>query len=522
MVYQRCCLPFFEEGEDRMESKELKTAQIFSSNMVLQRNKNVTVWGEGTDGKEVQVSIKGNMVRTIIKDGKWILELPKMQAGGPYVLTVTDGDTTLSYKNVMVGEVWFAGGQSNMELELQNCMNGRNEMKEADYDSIRFYNVAKIATLEEKNLKEEATRYWELVKPDTCASMSAVAYFFARKVQKELGITIGIIDCYWGGTSISCWMDKKLIEKDMDAHIYLDEWKEKVGDKTDEQFDKEMEEYMKDWKVWDDKCKEVKIQDPMASWEKIREYAGDCPWPQPFGNKSQFRPGGLYETMIKRVTPYTIKGFLWYQGEEDESKPYLYDKMLYNLIHLWRSDWKDETLPFMIVQLPMWIEKGRKDDRSWAVLRDMQRKVAATVKNAELTVLIDCGEYDNIHPLDKQTVGYRLALQTLESVYGIADLFAKCPTYKDRDLKEDKIVLYFDSVYGGFEVRGHNKKPELFEIAGEDKVFVPAEAEIDGETIIISSKSVKNPKYARYAWVNYGIVNLFSSKGMPVAPFETK
>lgn len=219
--------------------------------------------------------------------------------------------------------------------------------------------------------------------------------------------------------------------------------------------------------------------------------------------------------------PYTIKGFLWYQGESDEDKCDIYDKMLYNLIEEWRMEWKDETLPFYIVQLPMWIERGCEDNKKWAVLREKQRKVAATLRNTYLVVLIDCGEYDNIHPLDKKTVGHRLALKVLKKSYGYKELYVDGSRYLQKDLKDGKIVLYFAHVYGGFQVRG-NDDIRFFEIAGDDKVFVPARAVIVGDTIEVSNDTIKNPKYDRYGWTNYGIVNLFNAEGFPLMPFATE
>lgn len=501
--------------------KKLRTAQVFSSNMVLQQGKNTVIWGEGRENSHVTVSINGHKVTEPIIEYKWSIELPSMKAGGPYVMTITDGVDEIIYENVMVGEVWFAGGQSNMEMALENSLNGKEEAKTASYDSIRFYNCAKIATLSEKDLKEEAKNSWTVMSPEASGGISAVAYYFAKELSETLDVTIGIIDCYWGGTSISCWMDKEFLENNLEARKYLEEWDEKIKEMTAEEYETACEKFDQNYSDWIQKNNELKKEFPDITWEETVERIGNCPWERPAGYKSPYRPAGLYYTMVQRVMPYTIKGFLWYQGETDEDKPELYDKMLYHLIDLWRSGWKEESLPFYIVQLPMWIEKGQEDTKNWAVLRESQRKVVDTVKNTYLTVLLDCGEFDNIHPLDKQTVGYRLALQTLKYSYKYKKLCVDSPKYLQRDLKGDKIVLYFDHVDGGFKVKG-NEAIKYFEVAGEDKKFVPATAVIVGNTIEVSSESVKNPKYARYGWVNYGIVNLFNAEGFPVAPFATK
>lgn len=502
-------------------NKSLKTANIFSSNMVLQQGKNIRIWGEGRENSQVTVSINGHKITSKVIECKWNMEVPSMEYGGPYVMTITDGAEEIIYQNIMIGEVWFAGGQSNMEMALANSLEGEEEAKKADNASIRFYNAAKIATLMEQDLKEEQKHSWTVMSSSAANDMSAVAYYFAKEVSKILGITVGIIDCYWGGSSISCWVDKEFIENDFEVKQYLDEWNEKASQMTAKEYEAACEEFDRAYLDWIQKNNKLRKEEPSITWQEVLEKIGNCPWERPIGYKSPYRPAGLYYTMVQRVMPYTIKGFLWYQGETDENKPYLYDKMLSHLIALWRDDWKDETLPFYIVQLPMWIEKGKEDTRDWAVLRDKQRKVADTIKNTYLTVLIDCGEFDNIHPLDKQIVGERLALQTLKYSYKYKKLCVDSPKYLQRDLKGDKIVLYFDHVDGGFVVKG-DEAIKYFEVAGEDKKFMPAKAVIVGETIEVSSEFVKNPKYARYAWVNYGIVNLFNAEGFPVAPFATK
>lgn len=503
------------------EEQIFKPAQIFSSNMVLQQKKPIVVWGSGKNGTIVTASIGIHWADCKVSNGKWQLEMPRMDAGGPYEMRISDGEKEYSYENVMIGEVWYAGGQSNMELELQNARDGEHEVAKANNPNIRFYNVAKIPTLELKDLEEEATRSWQVVSPETAATMSAVGYYYACELSKELQVAIGIIDCYWGGTSISCWMSKEYVNEDEISRQYITKWDEMVGDKTDEQYEQEMEEYQKILKTWETRCEEVQRVHPNISNEDLVSQIGDYPWPPPYGKKSQFRPAGLYYTMVQRVIPYTIRGFLWYQGEEDEKQPDIYDHMLFKLIRQWRNDWKDDSLPFIIMQLPMFIAHNAEDTKSWAIIRQKQQEVVKAVKNTYLTVLIDCGEYDNIHPLDKKTVGYRSAQISLENVYNVKNLCANSPIYKSRDLKKDKIVLYFDHVYGGFQISNGNTV-NLFEIAGEDGLFVEALVNIVGETIEVSNKLISYPKYARYGWTNYGIVNLYNAKGLPVAPFVTK
>lgn len=500
--------------------ERLKTAQIFTSNMVLQRNQNVRVWGKGRKNSTVSVQIGEHKLSVRVIECEWSVELPRMEAGGPYTMTITDGLDVITYYNVMVGEVWLAGGQSNMEMELQNCQDGVEETKNADCEMIRFYNTAKIATLDPDDLEEEAKSRWLPVKPYSAGKMSAVAYFYAKEVQKKLGVAVGIIDCYWGGSSVCCWISDERIECDLDAHIYTEEWRELVGDQSIEEYEYEVELFRRNQRRWIDESEELKLENPNITMWEINKLIGDCPWEHPFGNKSPYRPSGLYYTMIERVAPYKINGVLWYQGEQDAGKAEIYHKMLMHLIYQWREAWQDEALPFYIVQLPMWIDKNATDDKSWAVMREAQRLVTERVKNTYLTVLSDCGEYDNIHPLDKKIVGYRLAMQVLKYSYKYKELYVEGPRYLQRDLKDGRIVLYFEHVDGGFVIKG-NEEIDLFEIAGDDKEFKKANAVIVGDTIEVSNEEIKNPKYARYAWTNYGIVNLFNAKGLPLAPFAT-
>lgn len=500
---------------------ELKTAQIFTDNMVLQRGKNISVWGEGKENTEITVTISSHKIQTRVIEYKWNVEFPKMEAGGPYEMRITDGESEIVYKNVMIGEVWLAGGQSNMEISLENCFNGKEEVRNANCELVRFYNTAKISTLDKKSLMEESKSKWEQVTPETAFKMSAIAYFYARELSEKLGITVGIIDCYWGATSVACWISKENLEQELWGKAYLQEWEELTSQMTIEEYERAYDQFEEDYSNWIEKNEALKKENPNITWDETLEKIGNCPWERPAGYKSPYRPAGLYDTMISRIKPYTMKGILWYQGETDGNNADIYDRMLYRLIEQWRTDWKDETLPFYIVQLPMWIEKGCEDDKSWAMIREKQRIAADTIRNTYLAVIIDCGEYDNIHPLDKKTVGHRLALKALKNSYGYKELYVDGPRYLQRDLKDGKIILYFADVYGGFRVKGNNNL-ELFEIAGEDQTYIPADAVIVGDTIEVSNKLIKNPKYARYGWTNYGIVNLFNAEGFPLVPFVTK
>jgi sialate O-acetylesterase len=236
------------------------------------------------------------------------------------------------------------------------------------------------------------------------------------------------------------------------------------------------------------------------------------------GIKNPFRICGMHETMISRIAPYTLRGFLYYQGEEDDRRPDSYYALLRRLIECWRWEWHDDELPFMLVQLPMFMYKGDTDRKNWCKIREAQMRIFKTVKNTGIAVISDCGEYGNIHPINKKPVGERLFLQALYHVYGFKDADAFGPIYRTHSYRGDGINIILDNAENGIMVIG---SPDGFEIAGADKKFYRAKAEINGNSIFIRSDNVKKPKYARYAWTNYMEVKIFGRNGIPLAPFRT-
>lgn len=504
-----------------MNIGKLKPAAVFSDNMVLQRDKRVSVFGTGTNGRTVTVNINGRTASAKIENGRWRVIIAPMSAGGPYTLTISDAGNAVEFENILVGEVFLAGGQSNMELELQNCANGKEEIRGSANGNIRFYNVPKAAVEGGELYKAEDEASWQVLRPETSASMSAVAYFCAQKLQACLSVPVGIIDCYWGGTSISCWMSEWQLSRSRAGQRYLDDYSALMGSKTDEQYDEEMREYNRKFKAWDAAVKAMRAKDPLVSWEVLNVECGPCPWPQPAGKKSPYRPAGLYKTMISRVCPYTIRGFLYYQGEEDQARCEDYGEMMCYLIANWREDWEDDEIPFVFVQLPRFISKADYDrgvdNRRWCVIRENQWRVSRTIKNTAVAVTIDCGEFDNVHPLDKQTVGRRLALQVLKTVFG-EPVQADGPVFAGAYVENGTIRAEFANA---FELHFKDGKGAGFEIAGQDCVYCPANAKIEGRTVVLTSDEVPDPHYVRYAWFSWGEVSLFSESGLPAAPFRS-
>ena len=495
----------------------LKCSQMFSDSMVLQREKCITVWGTGEDGRRVTAAIGDNSAACTVKDGKWQCELPPMKAAEELVLTVTDGTDTLTFTDIAVGEVWFCGGQSNMELEIQNAKDGAKYLAELNSDTpIRYYYTPKVATAEEAE-KQGALTKWNRAGSEVSKNWSAVGLHFARKLSKDLGVVVGLIGCNWGGTSASNWVDSQTLENDKRISSYIEEYENTIKGKTLEEQKAEYEAFLEHEKNWLEKAQGYWKEDPGMSWGQLEEKIGVYGWPGPKNEFNPFRPCAMYENMVKRVCPYTIRGFLYYQGESDDHKPDSYYVLLTSLIAKWREIWNEDTLPFIMVQLPMHRNAADPDYKHWCKIRSAQMKAFRTVKNTGIAVIIDKGEFNEIHPKDKLAVGERLCLQAEKLVYGMdADAFG--PILESCVFRNGKAEVRFSHAEKGFEVRGRIKG---FEIAGEDGVFHIADAALGGGKAIVYSEKVPDPKAVRYNWTNYGEVTIYGKNGIPMAPFST-
>ena len=490
----------------------LRLAPVFGDHMVLGRRRPLRLFGEAADGARVTAVLQGFEATATAREGRFLLTLPPMEAGGPYTLTVTDGPTTITLTDVMVGEVYLAGGQSNMEMDLQNSDNGRAFSAETNQPLLRFFNCSRQPWLDEQAKNAERRARWRIAKPGACSHMSAVAYHFATRLQKELGMAVGIIDCYWGGTSVACWLDEATLRTSAAGEGILRQYAQRVGNKTDAQYLAENRAHEAAVLAWNNALEALRTQEPGVGWPDIIRRIGTCPWNPPVGRKSPYRPAGLVETMLKRVAPYPITGFLYYQGEEDVGRASEYRLLMTQLIAFWRTLFRGEELPFLFVQLPMFRNSYEEDDRQWPQLRLAQEQVWRQTAHTGLAVMIDGGELDNIHPTDKQTVGERLFAQAMRVAYGataIPDspraLYA-CPVGACVEVMLDAPVTA-------------NGNAALFELAGADGQFYPARAAMDGRIIRLTAEAVPEPVAARYAWVNYGITNVTGNSGLPLAPF---
>lgn len=493
-------------------------APIFSNNMVLQRETPAAVFGSGEDGKIVTAEIDGLTASTKVINGKWLLRLPPHAAGNNYTLKITCGTSEKTFENIAYGEVWLAGGQSNMEFELQNCAE-RSALTEDKNPNVRFYYTPKKNIKEKDFLETERNTCWSEFSPENAKCWSAVGYFFARDLAEKLGVTVGVVGCNWGGTSASYWMSKERLSEDIDTNEYLRDIEKATAGKTEAQIEQDWNDYCKYLDEWNKKSAEFYSKNPNGSWEECEAYAGKSRYPGPPCEFNPMSATALYKSMIQRICPYTLKGFIYYQGESDDHRPKTYYKLFTKLIGQWRDDWGNDRLPFIFVQLPMHRYEADLDWKHWCVIREAQMKAYNTIRNTGIAVALDLGEFNEIHPHKKQPVGHRLALQALYSVYGFENLKEQAfsPMYRDYELKDGGIELSFEHCYG-FKTE---KEPVGFEIAGADKEFKPAKAEIRNDRIFISADEVKDPLYARYNWTNYGEVTVYGVNGLPLAPFRT-
>lgn len=496
----------------------LQLASIFTNHMVLQRNKNIAVWGE-CDGERVSVSCNGHTVCAVSEDGHFHAVLPPMPAGGPYTMQAACGTEQIFLEDVMVGEVWFAGGQSNMELELQNSFNGQEELEQIAAQQVRCFYVPKYAFACEEYDTAWKNSTWECADREVSGKWSAVAYYFAKELSGRLGVTVGIINCNWGGTSASCWMSREMLEQNRAISSYIEEYDRIVENQVFEEYVKEREEYILYQTEFEKNVSHYYETAQNPTWDEAIALFGENKYPGPMGPYSEFRPAGLYQMMVSRICPYTLQGFIYYQGEEDDHKAASYYELLSSLVKQWRGDWQDDSLAFLVVQLPVFQNVGEPDFKNWPLIREAQMRLFQTVKNTGIAVILEQGEYGNIHPTKKEPVGHRLALQAFCQVYQLCSREeAFGPVYCGYFVEGNTMTVLFDYAADGFVCKGDVTG---FELAGADRVYYPAEFTIQGSQIALTSAHVEEPVYARYAWTNYQEIGLFGKNGLPAAPFRT-
>lgn len=487
-------------------------ARIFSDNMVLQRNQEIPVFGCGRPGAEITVMFNGAKEKSVVgQDGKWLVKLPAMDKRGAMTLTVESEDETITFENVVLGEVWLAGGQSNMEFEMYKAKGGFADIANSADADLRYYQVEQTESNEARYiLKRPCPAGWVAAEPDYTAHFSAVAYYFAMKLRKELDVPVGIVGCSWGGTSASCWLSEEMLSSDEPLKVYLEEYAQQTEGRTQEEYLKAKDEYDALVAVYEEKLNYTlatyKDEDEWRAEYKKLEY----PWPPPMGDRCFMRPCGLYDTMVKYAAPYGIRGALWYQGEGDAGHAELYAKLLSLVMEQWRKDFMNPDMFVGVVQLTAFGSEA-EDDASWGVVRTQQEKMAVEDGNAAFAVIYDVGEKDDIHPIEKRTVGNRLADQILVKLYG-KEIDAAYAEVIKAEAADGKIILKVT------EPLVCKEDALGFQILKDGKwSFVKAGA--GGEEITLFAESAEAVRYAYTTWTE---ANVYQKNGIPLKPFEVK
>ena len=498
----------------------LRLPSLFTDGVVLCRRKEIRIFGEATEGCEIRVRLLDWHGKLIdcgygkTRNGRFMVFLRPQEARIQCRLTIETGMETRTIEDVCIGEVFLAGGQSNMELPLSGA-DGGLELIRSHWDPLlRFYNVPKRAyACEEQRKALEDTR-WEFIARGEGAGNSAVAYFFARRLREaQPDLPVGIIGCYWGGTSITCWLEEETLRSLAEGARYLDDYARASAGKTMETYLAEEKVFLDAMDAWNRSVNVYRSDNPGAPWKEIEEACGICPWNPPIGPGAPYRPAGLAETMLHAVAPMTLTGILYYQGEEDTGKTDRYDELMLLLIRRWRQLFRDPELPFLFVQLPMWLDTGAKDTFLWPKLRLAQAAARDAARNTGMICLLDQGEYGNIHPTAKKPVGDRLYELAANMLYGGGKV---SPRAVSRECGGGMITVRLSAPV---TTRDGNM-PRLMEIAGEDGVFHSAECGIGECELRIHSRAVEYPMSVRYAWTDWSDqVNCFGLNGLPLEPF---
>lgn len=619
-------------------SAQVSMPKLFNDHMVLQRGTTIPVWGTAGEGMVITVALAGYQVSTVTgREGKWMVRLPELEAGGSYDMSIYEGenpDPVIRFTDILIGDVWLATGQSNMEWSVQQSMNATTEIKHADYPEIRFFRVPHEKTLKPQD--DITGGSWNVCDSIQVKEASAVAYYFARQLHQDLNVPIGILQSTWGGTPVEAWTSREmLLSSEITRQLVLQNdtvtvqhfvrdsldlirfWEIVYNpqNQTDQLIpgldfndtswpDITMPKTFKDWNmpfyegiVW--MRKTVSIPESMTGkdltvylghpemnysmyfngeeicktiWNAARTHHYTIPanLVKPEHNVISARlavlwggggfnppaeemyltdgntrislagtwkyqkdqeprvpklslyhifPTYLYNAMINPLIPYGIKGFIWYQGENNVDNAMEYQALFPMLINDWRIRWRQGYLPFLYVQLANYM-KIRPDpsESDWAELREAQT-LTLSQPNTGMACIIDIGEADDIHPKNKQEVGRRLALQAKKVAYG-RELVASGPMYRGHEIMGEHIRIRFSETGSGLTTRD-NAPVEGFAIAGTDRQFHWATARIDGDEVIVYSDKVKNPVAIRYAWADNPVATLVNKEGLPAVPFRT-
>ncbi len=477
---------------------QIKLPSLVADNMVLQQQAKVNLWGWAAPNEKISIKMGWSDLPVDVvadADGNWKTTVSTPNGSQKTYEITLNASNTITLKNVLIGEVWLCSGQSNMFFPVgreegtwkTGVKNYEEEVKNAAFPDIRLFTVALNAS--QKPL-EDVVGSWKVCNAENSKTFSAVAYFFGRDLYQKLNVPIGLISTSWGGTKAEAWTAQNILEEETAFLPILQE-----DAKNEKIYQEKLESYY------------LALTNERISAANVSKTPLKRPKKEP--NKTSYV---LYNAMLHPLVNFTIKGAIWYQGESNSGKAYLYRTLFPAMVKSWRDEWKQGDFPFYYVQITP--HKGQN-----AAIREAQLMSLKVIPNSGMVVTTDVGDAQNIHPIDKQTVGYRLALIARAKTYGENKLVYSGPIYNHMKIKKQKAQLFFDYAESGLKKTGDVLKE--FEIAGEDQIFYPADAKIDGKTIIVSAAKVKEPVAVRFAWKAVPEPNLFNNDNLPASPFRT-
>jgi sialate O-acetylesterase len=490
---------------------EVRLPKVFSSHMVLQRQKPIVVWGWAQPNETLTIKI-GDTTRQAQANqrGEWKANLPAMEAGGPYTLTVS-GSSSLTCEDVLVGDVWLCSGQSNMEMGIGRVQNAKEEIATADHPKIRLLKVQRKWSA---TPLDDIEGVWKVCSPSSVAAdgwngFSAAAYFFGRELQQKLDVPVGLIDSTWGGTRIDSWTPPEgfamvpALKQEYDSVQLADPrssiHEQKLGRTLDE-----TEHWLAEAR---------KAMTDHALVPSMPTYPAELLPPHDVQD-----PTTLYNGCIHPLHPFALRGAIWYQGESNLGDGALYAEKMKALVGGWRQVWDEGEFPFYFVQIAPYNYGG--DPERMGVFWEGQALAAREIPNAGMAVINDIGDLKDIHPKNKQDVGHRLALLALANTYGQKDINCSGPTFKSLALEGDKLRVTFDNFDAGLSSRDGKPLTWFQVIDADEGGFVKADAQIDGASVVLSSAEAKRPVAMRFAWSMLAQPNLMNSAGLPAAAFR--
>lgn len=468
----------------------LKLSPLYTDNMVLQRDTPLLIHGTANAGEQVTVRIDHQRwITKTTPDGKWSVKLSPLKAGGPYTLIISTPQRTLKYSNVLAGEVWLCSGQSNMEFMLSQATTGKKDIPQAADEQLRLYDMKArwrtdavqwdASVLDSLNhLQYYKDTEWQTCTPDNAARFSAIASYFGRMLRDSLKVPVGLICNAIGGSPTESWIDRNTLEYHFPA--ILKDWTHN--------------DFIQDW-VRGRAALNIK-----QSKEKFQRHP--------------YEPCYLYESGIRPLAQYPVKGVIWYQGESNAHNYEAHEKLFKLLISSWRKNWGNEELPFYYVQLSGIARP------SWPWFRDSQRRMMNEISNTGMAVSSDYGDSLDVHPRNKKPIGERLARWALHKTYGMSGVLPSGPLFRHADFREDAVFVTFD--YGKGLKSSDGGALRTFEVAETDGVYYPAVAEIINGQIKVYSEQVKHPRYVRYGWQPFTRANLVNEAGLPASTFRAE